>query len=220
MPSLPDPQAIQFWTGPDAHLLHYAIGGQAQDVNFFAVVEGPAAWPRRDSWTIPTQPGEAVGAFAGWHPAVTEMIAASTFDARWGLFVVSPLRRWHRSAAVLLGDAVHAMLPHHGQGANTTIEDAITLAHLLAQGRRADLDATLVGYEQLRRLRTRTIQQSSWATNHALHLPDGPAIADRNKRAVDFPQDFGWIHGFDALSTVPADFTGSRPRLDRVGALM
>jgi 2-polyprenyl-6-methoxyphenol hydroxylase-like FAD-dependent oxidoreductase len=32
---------------------------------------------------------------------------------------------------VILGDAAHAMLPHHGQGANTTIEDAITLAELL-----------------------------------------------------------------------------------------
>ncbi len=184
--------------GPDAHLLHYAIGGQAQDVNFFAVVEGPAEWPRRDSWTVPTQPGEAVGAFAGWHPAVTEMIASSTFASRWGLFVVSPLRRWHRGPAVLLGDAVHAMLPHHGQGANTTIEDAVTLAELLAIRGLADLDTTLVRYEQLRRLRTRTIQQSSWATNHALHLPDGPAIPGRNHRAANFPSDFAWIHAFDA----------------------
>ena len=29
LPSLPDPQAIQFWMGPDAHVLHYAIGGTA-----------------------------------------------------------------------------------------------------------------------------------------------------------------------------------------------
>ena len=200
LPSLPDPQAIQFWIGPDAHLLHYAIGGQAQDVNFFAVVEGPAEWPQRDSWTIPTRPGEAVAAFAGWHPAVTEMIAASTFEARWGLFVVSPLRQWHRGAAVLLGDAVHAMLPHHGQGANTTIEDAITLAKLVAHRGLPDLDATLVRYEQLRRTRTRTIQQSSWATNRALHLPDGPAIPRRNQRMADFPQHFAWIHEFDAAS--------------------
>ncbi len=198
LPTLPDPQAIQFWMGPDAHLLHYAIGGQAQDVNFFAVTEGPAEWPRNDSWTIPTQPGEALGAFAGWHPAVTEMIAASTFASRWGLFVVSPLRQWHRGAAVLLGDAVHAMLPHHGQGANTTIEDAITLAELVADRGLTKLDATLSYYEQLRRLRTRTIQQSAWATNHALHLPDGPAVPRRNQRTVTFPQDFAWIHAFDA----------------------
>ena len=41
LPSLPDPQAIQFWMGPDAHLLHYAIGRNGEAVNFFAVVETP-----------------------------------------------------------------------------------------------------------------------------------------------------------------------------------
>src|SRR5215204_3327855 len=44
LPSLPDPQAIQFWMGPDAHLLHYAIGPNGEDINFFAVVEGPQPW--------------------------------------------------------------------------------------------------------------------------------------------------------------------------------
>ena len=31
MPALPDPHAIQFWMGPDAHLLHYAIGGDGRE---------------------------------------------------------------------------------------------------------------------------------------------------------------------------------------------
>ncbi len=203
LPSLPDPQAIQFWMGPGAHLLHYAIGGAGQDVNFFAVVEGPAAWPHADRWTADTVPGEAVGAFAGWHGAVTEMIAASTFAARWGLFVVPPLQRWHRGPAVLLGDAAHAMLPHHGQGANTTIEDAVTLAALLP-ARPGDLEPALARYAGLRRLRTRTIQHSSWVTNHALHLVDGPGLSRRNDRMAAFPKEFGWIHGFDALQTASA----------------
>src|SRR4051812_46067195 len=73
LPSLPDPQAIQFWMGPDAHLLHYAIGGKAEAVNFFAVVEGPKAWPRADSWLAAIEEEEHIAAFEGWHPAVTEM---------------------------------------------------------------------------------------------------------------------------------------------------
>ena len=204
LPSLPDPHAIQFWMGPDAHLLHYAIGGRGQDVNFFAVTEGPAEWPDPDRWTVDLRPGEAVDAFAGWHPAVTEMIAASTFGSRWGLFVVPPLRRWHRGAAVLLGDSAHAMLPHHGQGANTTIEDAITLAEVLGQARPSELEQTLTRYAGLRRLRTRTIQRSSWDTNRALHLPDGPALEGRNRKVARFPQDFAWIHQFDALDHASA----------------
>lgn len=86
--SLPDPEAIQFWMGPDAHLLHYAIGGAGEDVNFFAVVEGPEQWPHPDRWIVPAAEGEALHAFRGWHPAVTEMVAAGWVDRRWGLFVV------------------------------------------------------------------------------------------------------------------------------------
>jgi salicylate hydroxylase len=35
-------------------------------------------------------------------------------------------------------------------------------------------------------------------TNDLLHLPDGPALADRDRRVSRFPEDFGWIHEFDA----------------------
>ncbi len=211
LPALPDPQAIQFWMGPNAHLLHYAIGGAGEDVNFLAVVEGPAAWPHGDKWQAEIGPGEAVAAFAGWHPAVVEMVGAVEHTARWGLFVARPLPRWRRGRAVLLGDAAHAMLPHHGQGANTTIEDAITLAELLADAAAPDdLDPVLDRYGALRRARTRKIQRSSWATNRLLHLPDGPALAERDEGVSRFPERFGWIHEFDALRSASGPTAAER----------
>src|SRR3954451_8528164 len=210
LPSLPDPQAIQFWMGPDAHLLHYAIGGRGDAVNYFAVVEGPAVWPHADKWVTEVAPGEAVAAFAGWHPAVTEMVGAVEHTVRWGLFTVRPLLRWSRGRAVILGDAAHAMVPHHGQGANTTIEDAITLAELLATDGVSDWDATMRRYQALRRARTRKIQRSSRVTNDLLHLPDGPALEARDRKVARFPEDFGWIHAFDALRWVqPASLAGA-----------
>src|SRR6185295_9306299 len=83
LPALPDPKALQFWMGPQAHLLHYAIGEAADDINFFAVVEGPRIWPNEDKWIVSAQPGEATQCFANWHPAVTEMIGAGWVDKRW-----------------------------------------------------------------------------------------------------------------------------------------
>jgi salicylate hydroxylase len=204
LPSLPDRQAIQFWMGPDAHLLHYAIGGEADSVNFFAVVEGPETWTS-DRWLAGIAGAEHRAGFAGWHPAVIEMLDALPQTQRWGLFVTDPLRRWHRGRAVLMGDSAHAMLPHHGQGANTTIEDAVTLAELLAAGGARDLDRMMRRYQALRQARTRTIQRSAWATNRLLHLPDtaGPAaLARRDTRMARFPEDFGWIHAFDARTAV------------------
>ncbi len=197
---LPDPEAIQFWMGPRAHMLHYAIGGAQKAVNYFAVVEGPSAWSNPAGSTAPVDHRAALDAFSGWHPAVTQMIDAAPHSLRWGLFTVPPVRRWFRGRAVLMGDSVHGMLPHHGQGANTTIEDAVTLATLLASRGRADLDASFRLYQSLRQSRTRTIQRSAWDTNRLLHLDDGPALVARDARVATFPQAFGWIHAFDALA--------------------
>ena len=154
LPALPDPHAIQFWMGPDAHLLHYAIGGAGELVNFFAVVETPRIWLEQGS-VIEVQDDVPVASFRGWHPAVTEMIKAAASPIRWGLFVVRPLLRWHRGRVVILGDAAHGMLPHHGQGANTSIEDAFTLAALVADAGSDELDTTFSRFQALRRARTR-----------------------------------------------------------------
>ena len=195
LPSLPDPQAIQFWMGPDAHLLHYAIGRNGEAVNFFAVVETPRIWlPEASVVDVPDE--VPVASFRGWHPAVTEMIKAASSPIRWALFGVRPLLRWYRGRVVILGDAAHGMLPHHGQGANTSIEDAFALAGLLTE-KSDDLEATFARYQVLRRARTRKIQRSSWVTSGLLHLPDGPAAQARNEKVARFAQDFGWIHEYD-----------------------
>ena len=202
--ALPDPEALQFWMGPRAHLLHYAIGTAAEDINFFAVVEGPETWPHEDKWIVGAQPGDATRCFANWHPAVTEMISAGWVDKRWGLFAVQQPKRWHTGRVVLIGDAAHGMLPHQGQGANVTIEDVITLAELLSRRRQQSLVDTFAAYERLRRTRTRSIQRASWATNTALHLPDDAALDQRNSVLMGFPERYGWIHSFDALKSTEA----------------
>jgi salicylate hydroxylase len=208
LPSLPDPDAIQFWMGPDGHLLHYAIGRNGESVNFFAVVETPRIW-RHDGSVAEVADEVPVASFRGWHPAVTEMIQAASSPIRWGLFTVRPLLRWYRGRVVILGDAAHGMLPHHGQGANTSIEDAFALAGLLADARGDDLEATFSRYQALRRARTRTIQRSSWVTSSLLHLPDGPAARARDAKLATVPQDFGWIHEYDVQQALEASGAAS-----------
>lgn len=194
LPSLPDPEAIQFWMGPDAHALHYPIGGDGGVVNFLAVLRGPAIWPHPTK-VVDVDEELAVSSFRGWHPAITEMVKAAANSTSWALFTVRPLLQWHRGRVVLLGDAAHGMLPHHGQGANTSIEDAFALAGLLAAVN--DPLAALPRYQALRRARTRAIQRSSWVTGSLLHVPDGPMATHRNHKMMTIPQDFAWIHGYD-----------------------
>lgn len=197
MPSLPDPTPLQFWAGPGRHLLHYAIDG-GRTVNFLAVVRA-AAWTN-DAWMEECPVSDVVDAFAGWHPAVSEMVGATGDGARWALHDLAPLERWHTDRTVLLGDAAHAMVPHQGQGANQTIEDAVVLADCLAgaAGTTAAPEATLRRYAERRSGRTAAVQHLSRHTADLMHVPDGPEVPGRDARFADLYTDLAWIHSHDA----------------------
>lgn len=195
-PSLPDPEAIQFWMGPGGHLLHYPIGSGEQ--NFLLVRRHDGPWAEK-SWVTPAEENEHLAAFEGWAPAVREMIGAAPAAERWALFHRPPLQQWSRGRITLLGDAAHAMVPHHGQGANQSIEDAIVLADCLIDGleQGTGWDAARQRYQDLRADRVRRVQITSLATADVLHLPDGPAAEARNARlgAADaWDRYLGWIH--------------------------
>jgi salicylate hydroxylase len=192
MPSLPDPTPLQFWAGPGGHLLHYSIDG-GRTINFLAVVRAPE-WTN-EAWMEECAVGDAVEAFAGWHPAVTEMVGATDVGARWALHDLAPLERWHTDRVVLMGDAAHAMVPHQGQGANQTIEDAIVLADCLAAD---DLAAALRRYAERRRKRTARVQRWSRRVADLMHLPDGPEIAPRDALFAELYSELAWIHSYDA----------------------
>ena len=194
LPSLPDATPLQFWAGPRAHLLHYSIEG-GSIVNFLAVVR-QATWTS-DAWNEPCTVADSLSAYKGWHPAVTEMVGAVAEGSRWALHDHKPLERWHAGRIVLIGDAAHAMLPHQGQGANQTIEDAVLLADLVAEAGRDGLGRALEHYEAVRRPRTRRVQRWSRLVADWMHLPDGPDARRRDARMQRADDDIAWIHGYD-----------------------
>ena len=205
---LPDADAIQFWVGPGGHLLHYPIG--KGDHNFLLVERNPSPWPVRE-WVTGAEPGEQLRRFGGWHPAVVQMISAVPTSQRWALFHRPPLGRWTRGRVTLLGDAAHALVPHHGQGANQSIEDAVVLAASLADHGPGRYVEALERYESLRRGRTRKVQFASISTADVLHLPDGPAADARNVRLAqrdEVMHNLGWIHDFDPATQVPSERQG------------
>jgi salicylate hydroxylase len=208
LPSLPDPTALQFWIGPGGHLLHYPMGND--HINFLLVERHPAPWPRRE-WVMPASEGEQLRLFANWHPAVVEMITAKPISDRWGLFHRPPLGRWTRGRITLLGDAAHQLAPHHGQGANQSIEDAVVLASCIGNAGPGSLREALTRYEKLRRGRTRKIQYASISTADILHLPDGDNADRRNARLGSLEgalHHLGWIHEFDASIQEPSERQG------------
>ncbi|BCF93404.1 FAD-dependent monooxygenase [Paraburkholderia largidicola] len=209
MALLPDPEAIQFWVGPQGHLLHYPIGDKG-DQNFLLVERHPSPWPSRD-WVTSASEGEQLRLFKDWHPAVVQMITAVPISQRWGLFHRPPLGRWSKGRVTLIGDAAHALVPHHGQGANQSIEDAVVLAAQLAKAGPGRWREAQEAYERLRRGRTRKVQYASITTADVLHLPDGPEAQARNARLRErdsLLHHLDWIHDFDALAQEPTERQG------------
>lgn len=96
---------------------------------------------------------------------------------------------WHRGRIALMGDAVHAITPHLGQGAAQAIEDGVVLAECLAAG--SDHAEAFSAYARRRFERCKLIVETSmrigqWetgrlpgfdnvaATNHVLEVMASP----------------------------------------------
>jgi 2-polyprenyl-6-methoxyphenol hydroxylase-like FAD-dependent oxidoreductase len=99
-------------------------------------------------------------AFAGWHPPIAEVLAATPPERRsyLPLHDLPRLRRWHRGHTVLVGDAAHAMTPNLGQGAAQALEDLAVLAEQL---RARPLPEALRAYEAVRKRRAERIARES-----------------------------------------------------------
>jgi 2-polyprenyl-6-methoxyphenol hydroxylase-like FAD-dependent oxidoreductase len=96
--------------------------------------------------------------FAGWHPPVAEILAATPEEAilRNDILHRLPAPRWVEGRVALLGDAAHAMTPNLGQGACQAIEDAVILADCLSRGA-ADPVSALRSYETRRKSRADSV---------------------------------------------------------------
>ena len=100
----------------------------------------------------------ALEAARGWHPAVRRLIVLSdtaSLSAR-PVRMARDVPAWSSGRVTLLGDAIHAMSPAGGLGANTALADAASLAALLARVEGPDTVIDAVRrYEEAMRERAR-----------------------------------------------------------------
>ncbi len=155
------------WAGPNQHVVTYYLKG-GELVNFVAVEER-AEW-LQESWRQEGDVKDLRQKFSGWHPEVTEILAACESSFVWALNSRPTLSKWSDGAVTLLGDACHPMLPFMAQGAAMAIEDAYVLANLLGKG---SFSQAFNDYEAIRKPRVTAIQQLSRENAGLYHMHGG-----------------------------------------------
>jgi salicylate hydroxylase len=195
LPSLGDVRHhITFWFGPGRHLLTFPVA-RGSLMNVVAFVPADDDWAE-ESWTAPGEVEALARQFDGWEPSVLEVVGAFESTMRWALYDREPLPAWSFGRVTLLGDAAHAMLPHQGQGAVQSIEDAVVLARCLERAGPEDVSEWLKLYERVRKPRTGRVQHASRVTGEIYRLAD----AEEQERLVPsaLRTRGDWLWNYDA----------------------
>ena len=188
--------------GPKLSFVYYYVCG-GEKFNWLAL--GEATGEQRESWSQTSSRSEVLAAFDGWYDRPRQVIEATPETFVTALHDRDPLTSWVDGRIALLGDAAHAMLPYHAQGAVQSMEDAWVLARLLE---RCDdkPEGVLQRYQALRLERANVMVQQSRAAERWYHLEDAEAVAARNERfrRTDQKLDGGfsaqqhWLYSYDA----------------------
>src|SRR5487761_1365337 len=187
------PRVSQLWMGEGKHVLVYPLRA-GHLINFVCFV--PADEEMRESWSAPGDPDALRAAFEGWAAPVTDLLKHVDTTFWWGLYDREPLAEWTKGRLALLGDAAHPMLPHLGQGANQSIEDAFALAAVLKDVSSAEVPAALRHYVQVRRRRTDIVQANSRRNGERYDQVNRTADG-RDRELIDTRKLRAWLYDYD-----------------------
>ncbi|RVB00552.1 salicylate hydroxylase, partial [Mesorhizobium sp. M7A.F.Ca.CA.004.05.1.1] len=119
----------------------------------------------------------------------------------WPIHTVDSKQPWTTGNMALIGDAAHAMTPFAAQGAAMAIEDAATLADIIADFP-ADPLAAPATWEQSRRPRVAQVARRGAVNRLAWHA-SGPVAIARNVflkvRSEKLAADLDWLYGWRAV---------------------
>lgn len=202
-------RVFQVWMGAGKHIIVFPLRA-GELLNFVCFV--PADKEMRESWSAPGDPDSLRAAFDGFAAPVTGLLRQIDFTFWWGLYDREPLAEWTSGRLALLGDAAHPMLPHLGQGANQSIEDAFALAAVLKHASPADVPAALRRYARVRRRRTDIVQANS-RTNGQRYDTVNRTADSRDRELMDTRTLRAWLYDYDVEAE--PELTGWTPPGER-----
>lgn len=182
------------WLGSGRSFLLYPVAG-GQLINMVAFV--PTDTESEESWSAPGDLKALAAEYSGWDKPVQDTIHSLEETFRWGIYDRAPLPYWSTGRITLMGDAAHPMVPHIGQGAGQSIEDAITLAVLLEGCTTAEVAGRLKLYETLRLARTTRVQALARAAGQ-LYRSEHENHSEKAERLREWMAQGRWVFEHDA----------------------
>jgi len=118
-------------------------------------------YPSEDSsWVKDTTKEELLSKITSFDEKLVKLLDTIEYPIlSRALYCRQPIPQWSTKRITLLGDAAHSMLPTLGQGANSAIADADSIARALSEC--ATIEEALQRYENERRPVTTAIQNDS-----------------------------------------------------------
>ena len=214
------------WIGEKRHIIAYPVSNNTiynlstaqPDTNFAAATNA--------TYTTRGDKKDMLGVFGSFCPMVQRMLdyVPEGEVCEWKLRVHDPLPTWIHKSVALVGDACHPTLPHLAQGAAQAIEDGAVIA--VALSRLPDttpesINKALRVYEKVRKERAETLVEIAAASGRALHLGDGAAKEERDRKFAALREGGGkgpvpdkWadadvqkgIYGFDCTKVTEDSF--------------
>jgi salicylate hydroxylase len=183
------------WLAPQCHVVHYPVRGGSE---IAVVVIANDQWDGR-GWSVAADCETVLDKLAPFAPELRKVLSSARDWRKWALYDQAPLEHWSQGRATLLGDAAHPILPFLAQGGAMAIEDAATLAAVLA-AHQSDAVGALLRYERLRRRRVSRVQSASRSNGRIYHLA-GPLAAARNLVLNSLPggrimSRYDWLYGW------------------------
>ena len=184
------------WLGREGHAVTYPLQG-GQSFNLVVVTREKSA---EQGWSREGQTDVLRARLRHWSPLLPLIEAMQSFKI-WTLYDRPPRPRWNKGRCVLIGDAVHPVLPFLAQGAALAIEDAASLSLCLTRypDQPAEAFATL---SRIRHVRAERVQQQARRNGQIYHLPWPLSLArDRviAQKGAGLMDDYDWLYGWSLV---------------------
>ncbi len=185
---------------PRFHLIAYPVSG-GRELNLVAFTRGEATrQAMRQDWAQEASDAPLRDAMA--ETALLPLIDTVPSWTVWPIHAAHPGAPWiHGDRVALIGDAAHAVPPFAAQGAAMAIEDAATLAALLAR-HRDNMPVALSAYQRIRKPRMAQVARRGRFNRFVWHAGGPVALARdlilRKRDETALMADFDWLYGFDA----------------------